>query len=108
MSLNYLNHYDSISIVAENVVNLRLNLQFYIILLYFLMQYNSIKIIFPNGRIKSYAYSAFDYFVATNELEHKEESIIIKLDNISKSFIYEVDELSGEMINKEYISIEFD
>lgn len=69
------------------------------------MQYNSIKIIFPNGRVKTYPYSSFDYFATTNELEHNVENIIILLDDISKSFVYETDELSGEMINKEYISI---
>lgn len=71
------------------------------------MPYNSIKITFPTGRVKTYPYSAFDYYATTNELEHKEESIIITLDSITKSFVYETDELSGEMINKEYISIEF-
>lgn len=70
------------------------------------MQYNSIKITFPNGRVKTYPYSAFDYYAATNELEHKEENIIVSLANTSKSFVYETDELSGEIINKEYISIE--
>lgn len=64
-------------------------------------------ITFPNGRVNTYPYSAFDYYVATNELEHKEESIIITLDYIAKSFVYETDEMSGEIINKEYISIEF-
>lgn len=71
------------------------------------MQYNSIKITFPNGRVKTYPYSAFDYYAATNEIEHKEENIIISPAIISKSFVYEMDELLGEMINKEYISIEF-
>lgn len=71
------------------------------------MQYNSIKITFPNGRVKVYPYSAFEYYAAINELEHKEENIIISLAKTSKSFVYETDELSGEMINKEYISIEF-
>lgn len=71
------------------------------------MQYNSIKITFPNGRVKTYPYSAFEYYAVTNELEHNEENILIPLDNITKSFIYEMDELSDEMINKEYISIEF-
>lgn len=71
------------------------------------MQYNSIKITFPNGRIKTYPYSDFDYYIATNELEHKEENIIISLDNTSKSFVYETDEVSGEMVNKEYVSVVF-
>ena len=72
------------------------------------MQYESIKITFPNSRVKTYPYSAFEYYAATNELEHKDESIIIPLDCITKSFVYETDELSGEMTNKEYVSIEFD
>ncbi len=71
------------------------------------MQHNSINITFPNGRIKTYPNSSFDHYAATNELEHKVENIIISLDDIAKSFIYETDELSGEMISKEYISIEF-
>lgn len=71
------------------------------------MHYKSIKITFPNGRVKTYLYSTFDYYAATNELEHKDENIIITLDCTTKSFVYETDELSGEMINKEYISIDF-
>ena len=71
------------------------------------MQYNSIKIILPNGRAKTYPYSSFEHYIAINELEHKKENIIISLNDTSKSFIYETDELSGEMINKEYIFIEF-
>lgn len=71
------------------------------------MQYNSIMISFPNGIVKTYPYSAFDYYIATNELEHKEENIIISLGNFSKSFVYEIDKLTGEMTYKEYISIEY-
>lgn len=71
------------------------------------MHYNSIKITFPNGRVKAYSISCFDYYAATNELEHKEENIIVSLSNPSKSFIYETDKLSNEMVNKEYISIDF-
>lgn len=71
------------------------------------MQYNSIKITFPNGRVKTYPYSSFDYYAATNELEHNVDDIIVTLGDISKSFIYETDEMSGEMISKEYILIEF-
>lgn len=71
------------------------------------MQYNSINITFPNGRVKKYPYSTFDYYATTNELEHKEENIIISLTNTSKSFVYETDEFSNEMINKEYICVDF-
>lgn len=71
------------------------------------MQYNSIKIIFPNGRVKTYPYSSFDYYAVTNELEHKMENIIIPLDDSSKSFVYEIDGLLEEIVNKEYISVEF-
>lgn len=71
------------------------------------MQYNSIKITFPNGRIKTYPYSAFEYYAGTKELEHTDENIIISLANTTKSFVYETDELSDEMVNKEYISVTF-
>ena len=71
------------------------------------MQYNSIKITFPNGRVKIYPYSSFDYYAAINELEHKEGNILILLDDTLNSFVYETDMLSGEMVNKECVSVEF-
>lgn len=71
------------------------------------MHYKSIKITYPNGIVKNYPYSAFDFYAATNELEHKEENIIISLANTSKSFVYETDNLSDEIVNKEFVSIEF-
>lgn len=71
------------------------------------MQYNSIKITLPNGRVIHYPYSSFDYYATTNELEHKEENIIISLGNVSKSFVYETEELSNEMVSKECISVVF-
>ena len=70
------------------------------------MQYETIKITFPNGRIKLYSYSSFDFYASTNELEHKEENIIIMLNNLSLSFVYEIDVLSGEISNKENVSVE--
>ena len=72
-----------------------------------MMQYNSIKITFPNGRVNTLPYSSFDYYVTTNELEHKEKNIIISVGDTSKSFIYETDELSNEMVSKDYVSIDF-
>lgn len=70
------------------------------------MLYSFVKISFPNGRVKIYPYSSFVYYAYTNELEHQDENIIISLENNHKSFVYEVDELSGEMVNKEYIDAE--
>ena len=69
------------------------------------MQFSSIEIKFPNGRVKTFLCSDFDYFVANNELEHKKDNIIITLDDLSYSFVYETDELSGEIINKEKILV---
>lgn len=71
------------------------------------MQCNSIRITLPNGRTKDYPFFSFDYYAATNELEHKEENIIIALDDTAKSFIYETDELSDEIVNREYVSVVF-
>lgn len=94
-------------IIVENVVILQLYIKIRILLLCFIMQYKSIKITFPNGRIKTYPFTAFEHYAPTNELEHKDGNIIISLDNTSKSFVYETDDLSNEMVNKEYISIVF-
>lgn len=69
------------------------------------MQFTSVIITFPNGRIKHFASSDFDFFSSTNELEHKEENIIITLDDLSHSFVYETDELSGEMVCKKQIIV---
>ena len=69
------------------------------------MQFTSVIITFPNGRRKHYAFTEFDFFRSANELEHKEENIIITLDNLSHSFVYETDELSGEMVCKEQVSV---
>lgn len=67
------------------------------------MQNKSIQITFPNGRVKTFPYTSFDYYAATNELEHNEENIIITLNDISHSFVYETDKLSDEITNKDSI-----
>ncbi|MBQ0031144.1 MAG: hypothetical protein KBT32_12040 [Bacteroidales bacterium] len=68
------------------------------------MKFSFIKIQYPNGRVTILPYSSFDLY-ATNELEHKEENIIITLDDITHSFIYETDVISGEIVNKEQIKV---
>ena len=65
-----------------------------------------IKIHYPNGRVKTFPYSSFDLYISTNELEHREDKLIITLDDLSRSFIYETDELSGEIVNKEMVIVE--
>lgn len=69
------------------------------------MQFTFIEIILPNGKVKTFPYNSFNCFASTNELEHNEENIIITLDDLTQSFIYETDELSGEIINKEHIGV---
>lgn len=70
------------------------------------MQYNFIKITFPNGRVKFYPYSSFDYYTVTNELEHKEENVIITLNDLSHSFVYETDILTDEITNRNFICVQ--
>lgn len=70
------------------------------------MNFTSIKITYPNGKCKSFTPSSFEYYSSTNELEHKQDNIIITLNDISKSFIYETDDLTGEITYKEFINIE--
>lgn len=66
------------------------------------MNYKSIIIEFSNGRIQHYSLENFDYFSVPNELEHKEENIIICMDDLPQSFIYETNE-QGEIIHTEKI-----
>ena len=68
------------------------------------MTYKAIEIEYPNGRRRTYSPSDFDYYAATNELEHKSENIIITLSDLCKSFTYEEDEQSGEMTDKELLA----
>lgn len=70
------------------------------------IEFTLIKITFPNGRNKTFHYSSFEYYSSTKELEHKEENIIIKINDLSHSFVYKTDELSGEIVQKEYIYVE--
>lgn len=70
------------------------------------MQYNSIKITFPNGKVKIFPYNSFEYYAATNELEHKDENIIITLNDISYSFEYETDKRFNEITNKDFINVQ--
>lgn len=69
------------------------------------MQFSKVIVTLPNSRIKRFTSSDFDLYASTNELEHKEENIIISLDDLSCSFVYETDELSGEMVHKEQVSV---
>lgn len=71
------------------------------------MHISSIEIQFPNGRIKRFNYSSFEFYSSTNELEHENENIIISLDNLMHSFSYEIDDCSGEIVNKEYLKVNF-
>lgn len=68
------------------------------------MNNKSILIEFPNGRIRHYPIEDFDYYSVSNELEHKEENIIICIDDLSRSFTYELNE-QGEIINKEKLCV---
>lgn len=71
------------------------------------MNYQTVILEFPNGKIRHIAMSEFDYYAAPNELEHKKENIIIHLDNLALSFIYETND-RGEIVNREEIcSISF-
>lgn len=72
------------------------------------MQFSKVIVTLPNGRIKRFSSSDFDFYASTNELEHKEENIIITLDNLSYSFIYECEELTGEMLCKEFLFVELE
>lgn len=64
---------------------------------------SKLRITFPNGEIKTFDISDFEYFAPVNELEHKRENIIINLSHICKSFTYDTDE-RGEIINKDFIT----
>lgn len=64
---------------------------------------SKIRITFPNGEIKTFDISDFEYFAPVNELEHKRENIIINLSQICKSFTYDTDDC-GEIINKDFIT----
>lgn len=68
------------------------------------MYKDSIIIKFPNGRIQKYSIKDFEYYYATNELEHHNENIIINVNSPYLSFVYETDE-KGEITNKVPISI---
>lgn len=68
------------------------------------MTFTTIEIEYPNGRRRIFDSSDFDYYATTNELEHKNENITITLSSLSKSFIYETDNETGEILNKEYLT----
>ncbi len=70
------------------------------------MKNKTIIIEFENGKSKTYSLSEFDFFAEPNELEHKEQCIIIKMSDLTKSFTYEIDE-NDEIIHKEAIKITF-
>lgn len=68
---------------------------------------SKIKITFPNGKTNTFAICEFEYFASVNELEHKEDNIIINLNQIKKSFIYDINDI-GEITNKNFIpSVDF-
>lgn len=67
------------------------------------MTFTTIEIELANGRKYAFPSSDFDFFATTNELEHKREKIIINLSALEKSFVYELDEVTGEILNKKYL-----
>ncbi len=62
-----------------------------------------IELELSNGRKYTFPYSDFEFFTTRNELEHKEKNIIITLSALENSFVYEKDNNTEEIINKEYI-----
>jgi len=72
------------------------------------MTFDTVEIEFENGRRRTFPSSDFDFYAGTNELEHKSENIIIALSDLSKSFKYEEEELSGEITCNDYLTkVEF-
>lgn len=67
------------------------------------MDYKTVIIELSNGQTRHIPMYEFDYYAHSNELEHKTEHIIICIDNLSRSFLYETDE-RGEIENKELIT----
>jgi hypothetical protein len=67
------------------------------------MTFTTIEIELANGRKYTFPSSDFDFFATTNELEHKREKIIVTLSALEKSFVYELDEDTGEIVNKKYL-----
>lgn len=65
---------------------------------------DTITIEFPNGKKRHLTLGEFNYYAETNELQHKSELIIIRLDDITKSFIFELDD-HDEILFKEYIGV---
>lgn len=61
-----------------------------------------IKLTFPNGRVSNFSIEEFNYYAATNELQHKTENIIISLNKPTSSFLYELDD-AGEIAMKELL-----
>lgn len=61
-----------------------------------------IKLTFPNGRVRNFSIEEFNYYAATNELQHKTENIIISLNKPTSSFLYELDD-AGEIAMKELL-----
>lgn len=59
-----------------------------------------IRITFLGGKTTTLSEDEFERI--GNELEHKNENIILNITNPLSSFIYETD-YRGEMLNKEYI-----
>jgi len=60
-----------------------------------------ITIIYPSGRIRTFADGDFELF--HNELEHKTENIILNIEDSYKSFVYETD-YRGEITNRNPIN----
>ena len=67
------------------------------------MTFTTIEIELANGRKYTFPSSDFDFVATTNELEHKRENIIITLSALENSFVYELDDVTGEIVNKEYL-----
>lgn len=72
-----------------------------------LSQYNKVNILLPNNTKYCIELDQFEYYKSVNELEHQTENIIITLNDLNRSFIYETDAETGEITHKEPIIVNF-
>ena len=66
----------------------------------------TLHIEFQNGKSRDYMLSDFEFFSTTKELEHHTDNIIISLEDIKHSFVYELDD-NNEIFYKEQIKVTF-
>lgn len=66
------------------------------------LYFSRVKLTFPNGRVRNFSIEEFDYYAATNELQHRAENIIISLNNPTSSFLYDLDD-AGEIAMKDFL-----